>query len=189
MVSTKYVKDYRMDTETDKNGKVKRKMVYVGPYYIWNTAQEELKKLRCSYLTALAGEWIVFLGSMCFYNDISRNWYVILPYVCLILVFFFQSMAVWNLFTAKQPMHRETKDKTADRMKSSTFCGLILSAGALIGEIVACIKGVKELKVPDYLFVIATMILFVFLLYGFKASKRLTVTEQENPVAGEWKNK
>lgn len=189
MVSTKYVKDYRMDTETDKNGKVKRKMVYVGPYYIWDTVQEDLKKMRCSYLVTVIVEWIVFLGSMCFFNDISRNWYVILPYVCLILVFLFQSMAVWNLYMAKQPMHREIKDKTVDRMKSSTFCGMILSGGALVGEIVACIKGVKVFKASDYIFVIATVVLFLFLLYGFKVSKRLVVTEQENPVAGEWKNK
>lgn len=189
MVSTKYVKDYRMDTETDKKGRVKRKMVYVGPYYIWEMPTAEVKKLRAICLAALFAQWILFIGSMCFYNDISRNWYVILPYVCLSLALVFQSMAVWNLCTAKQPMHRETKDKTCERMKSAAFCGMILSFLALIGETVACIKFAEKFKTADYLFVAATVVLFALLLYGFKVSKRLTVSEQENPATAEWKNK
>lgn len=189
MVSTKYAKDYRMDTEKDESGRVKRRMVYVGPYYLWGIEGEQLKRLRNHSLLCLSAEWLLFLGSMCFYSAISRNWYVILPYACLILVLLFESMAVFNLYVLKEPMNREKKDKTTERLKGASLCGLILSVAAAAGECVVWIRAVKLLQVTDYVFIAATILLFLLMLYGFRMSRRLQVREQENPVAAEWKNK
>lgn len=178
-----------MDTEKRENGKVKRKMVYVGPYYLWNVNPKLLKGLRNRSLLCLLAEWLLFLGSMSFYNTISRNWYVILPYVCLILVLLFKSMAVFNLYAVKEPMNREKKDKTAERLKGASLCGMVFSAAAAAGECVVLIRTAKLLQTADYMFVTATAVLFFLMLYGFGVSRRLQVTEQENPAAAEWKNK
>lgn len=178
-----------MDTEKGTDGKVKRKMVYVGPYYLWSTKKDVLNKLRCSCLFTLLAEWFLFLGSLCFYNTISRNWYVILPYACLILALFYKSMAVFNLYKVTEPMNREMKDKTSERIKGASLCSIILIAAALLGEGVACFREIKLLKVTDYVFVAVTIVLFLLILYDFRAVKQLQVTEQENPVAAEWKNK
>lgn len=178
-----------MDTETGADGKVKRRMVYVGQYYLWSTPKDVLKKLRSSSLFTLLSEWLLFLLSLCFYNSISRNWYVILPYACLILALFYKSMAVFNLYKVTEPMNREMKDKTSERIKGASLCGIILIAAALLGEGVVCFREIKLLKVTDYVFVAVTIVLFLLIMYDFRASKQLQVTKQDNPVAAEWKNK
>lgn len=189
MVSTKYAKDYRMDTEKDENGRVKTKMVYVGAYYLWSIEREQLKRLRSCSLLCLVAEWLLFLGSMCFYSAISRNWYVILPYACLIIVLLFKSMAVFNLYVVKEPMNRERKDKTTERFSGASLCGMALGAAAAVGEMVVWIRTAKLLQMADYVFVAATVCLFLLMLCSFHISRQLQVREQENPVAAEWKNK
>ncbi|MGN1148276.1 MAG: hypothetical protein ACI4TB_07625 [Lachnospiraceae bacterium] len=189
MLSSKYVKDYRMDTEMTKSGKVKRKMIYTGPLYRWELSEEVLKKLRLRYLLLCVAGWIIFIGSMLFYSNLSRIWYVILPYACLLLVFSFFSAAVYNLFTAKQPMSREVKDKTFDRLKGSSLVGMVFCAGAFAGEVAARIVFQEFGGWGDGLFMAATILLFFILLYAFKEGKQLMVSEEINPVAEEWKDK
>lgn len=178
-----------MDTETTKTGKVKRKMIYTGPLYRWELPKEALKKLRVRFLLLCVAGWMIFIGSMLFYSNLSRIWYVILPYACLLLVFSFFSAAVYNLFTAKQPMSREVKDKTCDRLKGSSMVGMVFCAGAFAGEVAARVAFREFGGLGDNLFMAADILLFFILLFVFKEGKQLSVSEEINPVAEEWKDK
>lgn len=189
MLSSKYVKDYRMDTETTDAGKVKRKMVYTGPLYRWDTAEAELKKIRLSYLVLGIWGWGLFVGSMLFYSNLSRLIYVMLPFACLFLVLFYFSAGTYNLFFAKQPMRREIKDKTCDRIRASAFMGMLFSGGAFAGETAATMIFKEIFVTGDFLFMTATVLLFFICLYGFICGRRLTVSEEDNPAAEEWKDK
>lgn len=188
MLSSKYVKDYRMDTETTSTGKVKRKMVYVGPFYTWDLEGKVFAGLRRRYTLSVLAGWVCFLGSMLFYSKLSRLWYVILPYTFLILVLFFATCAVWNLYFAGQPMTRECKEKTWDRMRSSSVMGMLCCVVTAVGLVTGMLQN-RCTQMEDFLFSLGDVFIFLFLLYGFKASKRLNVKETENPVAAEWKDK
>lgn len=189
MLSSKYVKDYRMDVETTKTGKVKRKMVYTGPLYDWNLSEDELRRIRRLYLILCVSICAIYLGSLLFYSNLSRLWYVILPYSCLILVLFFFIAAVYNIVHASQPMNRETKEKTQDRIKGSSLIGIVFTLGTFLGETYGLFKLQQDISYTDLLFIVASVFIFTILLYGFKASKRLQLKEKINPLAEEWKDK
>lgn len=188
MLSSKYVKDYRMDTQTSASGKVKRKMVYVGPHYVWSAAESEMKtlRLRFSVLTMLG--WILFIGSQLFYSNLSRVWYVVLPYEFFLIILLMWVGVLWNLFFAKQPMTRETRDKTCDRLKGASVAGIVCSLVTVAGIAVAVItRGYHT--TADISFMMIDPLLFHLMQQGRKLSKKLTVTEQVNPLTEEWKNK
>lgn len=189
MLSSKYARDYRMDTETTDTGKVKRKMIYVGPLYRWEMEEAVLKKVRlfCLFLCLLG--WGLFVGSMLFYSNLSRLIYVILPFACLFLVLFFFSAGTCNLFLAKQPMSRERKDKTVDRIKASAFMGMLFCGGAFAGETAGMMVFKEFTGMGDFLFMAATVLLFFVFLCGFAAGKHLAVSEEKNPETAKWKDR
>lgn len=188
MISSKYAGYYRMDTEKAPDGKVKTKMVYTGPLFRWKLTGEALKRQRLLCLVPAVAGWLILLGSMLFYSDLSRLFYIILPHACQILVLCFYTAAVYNFFTAAQPMRLEKKDKTYDRMRGSAMVGMVLGAGTFAGEVSAVIF-LGFTKPADILFMAAAVFLFLLFLYGFKMSGGLTVVEEENPAKEEWKNR
>lgn len=178
-----------MDTETTNTGKIKRKMVYTGPFYRWAMTEETLKKNRILYLILNVAAWVIFIGSMLFYSNLSRIIYIILPYACLMLVLFFFSAAAYNLLFAKQPMNREIKEKTYDRIKGASLVGMIFSGGSFAGEAVGSLLVLNAVKTEDILFIIATVLLFFIFNIGFVNAGKLIVTEEVNPAAQEWKDR
>lgn len=177
-----------MDT-VSTGGKIKTKTVYTGPYYSWNMEETTLGKLRTIYTVLGLISCGLYIGSMLFYSNFSKLWFVIMPYACMILVLTFLGSAIINLIHAPQPMKRETKDRTIDRIKGSSVIGMIFCGGTIIGEIYAAYKLQSEIIVNDWLFLTATIFLFALMLYGFKASKRIRVKEEINPIAEKWKNR
>ena len=188
MLSSRYAKEYRMDTETTGSGKVKRKMVYTGPLFEWDMPIEVLKRTKMECLLIMILSAGLFIGSLLFHSDVSRVWYVILPYAFFLPVLLFLLGACWNLFFAKQPMNRETKDKTYVRWKSSCVAGTVL---CLITGIMAGIAMVLQhfTKTGDILLLTSDVFLCGLMLYGGKVGKCLRVEEKTNPTAEEWKNK
>lgn len=192
MLSSKYVKDYRMDTSVDDRGKTREEMVYIGPLYCWDMPEEVFYRLKRQYLAGSILAWLVFVASLWPYSEISRIWYVILPYCCLLFPLFFISVAVHNMISAPCPFSREKKDKTVGRLKGSFMAGMVLSGGAAVGQAAGCLLMKDEhltaiaITGTDVLMIAATWLLFIIMLYGFKASKRLAVREIENPRTAEW---
>ena len=43
MVSKKYTDDYRTESTIDENGKVIRKAVYIGPYYVHAAPEKDVR--------------------------------------------------------------------------------------------------------------------------------------------------
>lgn len=189
MVSLKYVKDYRLDTKTDASGKVKDHMVYIGPYYEWAASEEEFKSIRIKILYSVLIGFLLYISSMLKYSDITRIWFVILPFVCTIFSLFMLGLVSFNLYTIKGKMTREQKCKTLDRAKEFTALGAFLCAISGIASLV-CVTG-KFINVTftDAYFVIAQIFLFVIFLYCFKVTKGLSIKEIANPEAEEWKDK
>lgn len=189
MVSLKYAKEYRLDTFTDERGKVKDCTVYIGPLYEWSTPEEQIKKLRSILTGMTVVQVILFVSSIWNYNDLSRLWWVMLPYACLLFVFLYMGMACYNLFTVKGQFHREQKDKTVDRVRACCTMGTIFVASSLLSSTVSLLSGLVHIQMWDVWFIIVEMALLVGFLYGRTLSKQLQVRELPNPKAEEWRNR
>lgn len=95
---------------------------------------------------------------------------------------------VFQFVFAKQPMNRETKEKTVDRVKHQSVAGVCVCILTGIGAAAAMITQ-HYTKTGDMLFLAADVLLCILMLYGIKVGKCLRVEEKANPAAEEWKNK
>lgn len=189
MVSLKYAKEYRLDTFTDERGKVKDCTVYIGPLYEWITSAAQIKSLRYKLTIMTIVQIILFISSIWNYNDLSRLWWVMLPYACLLFVFLYLAMACYNLFTVKGQFHREQKDKTVDRMKACSVMGTILVVSSFLSATISLIAGLVNVQIWDVWFIFTEAVILIAFLYEGKLSKQLQVRELPNPKAQEWKDR
>ncbi len=189
MLSLKYAKEYRLDTFTDESGKVKDCTVYIGPLYEWNASEATIKSLRGRISVITLVQAVLFISSLWNYNDLSRLWWVVVPYCCLLFVFLYLTAVCYNLFTVKGQFHREKKEKTVDRMKGCSVMGALLVGISLIAATVSSVMGLIHFGVWDIWFVLTETILMVSFLYEVKLSKELQVRELPNPKAEEWKDR
>ena len=188
VINSKYVRYYRLDTETDSKGKVRTKMVYTGPLYKWDMVEAELKSLKTALTVLSLISCIFFVGSLSFYSELSRTWYIILPYAINFLLICMQWGVVWNLFFSKQPMSMEIKDKTLDREKTVSVICLIINIITLLCAVVTIIvKG--HTKAGEFVFVGMVTLLVAFTLYRIKVDKCMRVAECENSLTKEWEQK
>lgn len=188
MINSKYVRYYRLDTETDSKGKVRTKMVYTGPLYKWDMPEAELKRVKVSLIVLALISCILFVGSLSFYSELSRTWYVILPYAINFLLICMQWGVVWNLFFAKQPMSMETKDKTLDRDKVVSVISLVINIITVSCAVVTMIiKG--YMKAGEFAFVGMVIFFVTLALYRIKVDKCMRVAECGNPLTEEWEQK
>ena len=189
MVSLKYAKEYRLDTFTDERGKVKDCTVYIGSLYEWSMPEEQRKRLRGRLTVMTIGQAVLFISSIWNYNDLSRLWWVMLPYACLLFVFLYLATVCYNLFTVKGQFHREQKDKTVDRMKACSVMGAILTGSSFLSATISLLAGLVHIQMWDVWFIITEAVLLTVFLYEAKLSKLLQVRELSNPKAQEWKDR
>ncbi len=189
MLSLKYAKEYRLDTFMDKSGKVKDCTVYIGPLYEWAISEAVIKSLRGRLSIITPVQAVLFISSIWNYNDLSRLWWVVVPYCCLLFVLLYLTIVCYNLFTVKGQFHREKKDKTVDRMRGCSVMGAILVGVSFVSATISMIIGMVKVQVWDIWFILVETILIVSFLYEVKLSKQLQVHELPNPKAQEWKNR
>lgn len=187
VVNSKYVKYYRLDTDIDAKGKAKTKMVYTGPLYKWDMPQDEYINVRLRILVLTLISCILFVGSLYFYTELSRTWYIILPYAIQFLILIMQGSVVWNFFFAKQPMNMEIKDKTYDRERTSTVISILINIIVVVSSVITMIiKGYTA--IGEIIFVGMVVVFCILSLYRFKVDKCIRVTEIENHLTKEWEN-
>jgi len=189
MVSLKYAKEYRLDTFTDERGKVKDCTVYIGPLYEWTSPKEQLKKyaLLLTLMTAVQSFLLVF--SLWNYSDLTKLWWVTLPFSSILFVCLFLGAVCYNLFTVKGQFHREQKEKTVDRMKATSVMGVILAGTTAMSAFTSLFLDFIKIGMWDIFFVVADMTMIVLFILEFRMAGKLEVREVPNPQAEIWKNK
>jgi hypothetical protein len=189
MVSLKYAKEYRLDTFTDERGKVKDCTVYIGPLYEWVSSKEQLKKTAwlLTLMTMVQSFLLVF--SLWNYSDLTKLWWVVLPFSCILFVCLYLGMVCYNLFTVKGQFHREQKDKTIDRMKSSSVMGMIFAGTTAMSAFTSLFLDFIKIGVWDIFFVVADMTMIVLFILEFRMAGNLEIREVPNPETDKWKDK
>ena len=189
MVSLKYAKEYRLDTITDERGKMKDCTVYIGPLYEWTSTEKQLKKtaMLLTLMTAVQSFLLVF--SLWNYSDLTKLWWVILPFACILFVCLYLGTVCYNLFTVKGQFHREQKEKTIDRLKASSTMGMIFAASTATTAFTSLFLDFIRLGFWDIFFVVADMTMIVLFIFEFRLAKTLEIREVPNPQTEIWKNK
>ncbi len=170
MISRKYLSDYRLEHIEGKNGRMKSKAVYIGDYFEFSMEQPLFRKTRLELLVStavLAGAFVFGL----FMNAASAHtMYVIGPDACVMLPLAFQIYSVYELFTVRTPMRRETAEKIKKRTVTSTvFCAVFASV-ALAGDAVFFAVQRDSLRMPgDVLFAVSLIVQVVFSWLSFRA--------------------
>lgn len=85
LIDVKYVKDYRIDLKMKKDGKQKRRVVYVGPLFSWKSNADTRKKCIREGMGLLILGWMLYFASIWKYSRLSHVWYVWIPYVCFLI--------------------------------------------------------------------------------------------------------
>ncbi len=189
MVSLKYAKEYRLDTFTDERGKVKDCTVYIGPLYEWTGSEKQRRSTAVKLLVMTLIQSVLFVFSLWNYSDLTKLWWVILPYACLLFVYLFLATVCRNLFVVTGQFHREKKEKTVDRLKACSVMGLIFAGSTVISAFVSLFLDFIKIGLWDICFVIADMIMIVLFICELRIAGGMEVKELPNPDAEKWKDK
>ncbi len=189
MVSLKYAKEYRLDTFTDERGKVKDCTVYIGPLYEWISSKEHIKKtaILLTLMTVVQSFLLVF--SLWYYSDLTKLWWVVLPFSCMLFVYLYLGTVCCNLFKVRGQFHREQKDKTIDRFKACSVMGLIFSGSTAIAAFASLFLDFIRIGFWDIFFVAADLTMILLFVCEFRMAKSLEVKEIPNPQTEIWKDK
>ncbi len=189
MVSLKYGKEYRMDEELLPNGKYSKKMIYIGPVFTYAETEAEHKVSRIKLLILGIVSAVLFVFGLLFYSNLSRVWFVSVPYACnaMVLYLFFESLVFFWPYRAS--LEREQKEKGAERFKSLGIFSLLFHFSGLTGSTVALLTYVKGTVAFDYVFlgIVVVQVMLWFLI--FREANRIHLWEHENPTKKEWESK
>lgn len=187
VLSFKYLKDYRWDTITDEKGKVKNHTVYIGPLYRWNPQESAPNKWESIILTVLAA--VLFVGSLWGYSQLSRIWYVVVPFSCTLFVLLAWARACMLLLKCPEIFPREHKEHMLDHRKGGGAAGMLLAAFTLTAAVVTALSSKLRLSEWDICFLAAVTLSFVIYLYDFRKTVKVKVIELPNPEAEKWTEK
>ncbi len=182
MVTRKYVKDYRLENTTGKNGRIVTKPVYAGAYYVFEKTPEEVKRARLLVTIFGAAAALCLIAGLAVYgrNGFTSQYYTLFPFALCAFPLLYLGFAVYAFYVNKEEITREKKEKMIDRLEKSSLAATILSALNLIGLLIAFIlkiAGVEKrpVTVSDVVFISVSTLLFIVsvLVFGFRKSLRM----------------
>ena len=184
MVSRRYVGDYRLENDRDKNGKLVTKPVYKGKYYVFEKNAEEVQRatrmLVVCALTAIIALAIglTFVGNKGF----SSQFYTVLPQAICVLPLAYFCVAVYYLLTTKLPATRERKEKMSDRVSKCSFIMLLMAGWNLSGILLAFILKLSRVEkrpvlTGDVVYIASSLLFFGAVLAAFMTRKSITMFE------------
>lgn len=131
MFSRKYVNDYEIKVE----GK-KKVTVYRGEYYYIQADEKQIRKLKCQYSIVMATLLLIFALGGFINNGGSRAFYVIMPYVVLMIPLFYMTLASIQFALMRERLQRIDFDAIVTRLKKTGAVVIGLCSMTVIGEIV-----------------------------------------------------
>ena len=155
MVSRKYAADYRLENVRDKNGRLKTVAVYKGRYYRFSAKPETVQRegRLFALLTGLSA--LLFVGALFLNSALTRQMYVLMPFLFAMLPLGYQTVAVYYILTAPDTFTRERNDKMHDRLAKCTLFVALFSGASLVGSAIACLLRVVTPDVQGILFFVA----------------------------------
>lgn len=188
MATKKYVKDYRLENTTGKNGRTVTKPVYAGAYYVYEKTPEEVRHARLMVTIFGAAAVLSLIAGLAVYgrDGFTSQYYTLFPFALCAFPLLYLGFAVYAFYVNKDKITREKKEKMIDRLEKSGLIASIFSAMNLIGLLIAAILKIagvetRPMLVNDIIFIAVSSLLFIVsvLIFGLRKSLRMVPLIQE----------
>lgn len=131
----KFLKDYEIRREPQADGKVKKVRVYVGLYYRFTAAPEDVALVRRRLPWLLLAQAVTLLLPMLFPSQVVKPWYVLMPHIAAWLPLLLLLEPAWLLRKAKTQVERQESEILYDRFAGASLFLMVFTfwsaAGAL----------------------------------------------------------
>ena len=159
----KFLKDYEIRREPQADGKVKKVRVYVGLYYRFTAAPEEVAQVRRRLPWLLLAQAVTLLLPMLFPSQVVKPWYVLMPHIAAWLPLLLLLEPAWLLKKAKTQVERQESEILYDRFAGASLflmvftfwsaagalaTALLILAAAVSTRVFACRKQLKMEPIP-----------------------------------------
>ena len=156
MVSKKYLKDYNVEKRTDEKGRVRSRAVYVGGYYSFAPPVSRADRLIILLLTILSD--IAFIGVFMLRTQAARIWFVMLPFVLIMIPLYLLSIAAFSLMFAKEVMIRYDAERIVGRLSPASLISAALAAVSFAGFVISLLTSGGESFIDDVIFCILALV-------------------------------
>ena len=138
MIFDRYAGEYRLENQSDVNGKIKTVAVYHGREYHITVSGETLRSFLRKWCGGLVVNVILFLPGLFLNGAGGRHPYVMFPYILLLLPIYLCAGMVFSLRGKRKYWEHRERDRIERRSRG---CPVMMSALSLIsgaGRIIAC---------------------------------------------------
>lgn len=181
MLTNKYTKEYRIETEKDSKGKVHEKSVYIGPLFVLKTEEKQKRKviLRMSVLSIVS--LALFVSGLWNHSVFMHVFYISIPSICLGIMVYFYGTGCFYLSSRNEYYNREQRDKSGDRIKVGGTIGLLLGGGTLLGVAVNCILYRPELELWDVYYLVSIALQTIAAGFAYWNGRQIVFEEVKKP--------
>jgi len=134
MAVNKYVRDYEIVTQQDKNGRESQTLKYLGDLYYIEFEKGDLNFYRKTSLLVLFFSLMLHFGAGFTNNDGMRQFFVAIPYVAAYLPFFYFCTGLANLPGKHPPYRRDRVELSFKRIRSANYYLFVLLTAVVVGE-------------------------------------------------------
>lgn len=174
MVSRKYTKDYRVEYEPGKGGRLRTTTVYVGDYYSFDSSNEKLARAKTVFIVCPLLTLAAYIAAFAMKTTAGHTLYASMPLAVSLFPLAFLLMGVFNLCILKPPFTREQSEKTSNRIIGSSLLLLVFTTVALAGDVVCWFIRTGEMLLPtDAIYTF--LLVFACVLSGICVSQRNSV--------------
>ena len=155
MVSRKYIRDYRLESDLDGRGRWRTRAVYIGGNYGYvnpGLANRIAKRWMALYHVLC---WTFFISALLPDSRALHTVYCAVPFVICGFPLMWQSFSVYVLIIAQEPFRRDQAEKISQRIPASALLAFIFSGLACAGFIVGVFYSEGSLYFGDAVFVSA----------------------------------
>lgn len=160
-MSKKYKKDYTI---------TKKDILYTGDYYTSAIDAGNKKKIVLQCILALALLTALFLGAGFLNNDGSRNFFIVMPFIFLVLPMLYFGMGIYHLCRVGERMEFAQMDKSIGRLYRCAVGMQVLSAYLCAADFMFLFFRFREIRLIRE--VIFFLIMTVYLVFGIYIGKK-----------------
>lgn len=180
----KYVEDYKLFLDKTSEGKVKEKLEYTGKYYWFNLDNKQMLRFKILFGSILMVELTLFILMGVINNDGSRILYVLLPYVCGIMPFYYLISAFFAMPGKQMDMEYVQYDTSYVRSKKSAVGIMVCMALAGMGDIIFVVRNMAEIEIKkEFVFFLLSFLIFllnfIFIKFETKVNKCINIRESK----------
>jgi len=150
-----YTRNYEIRHIPLPNGAEREEVVYKGEYYClsWSPRQKKTTRLVSSALIALS--YAVFAAAGFLNNAGSRQYYVLLPFLCTSFPLIFEGFAIFRLWFSSDKMPIDVFHNSLLRLRKSSAAAAIFSGLGTVGEMVFLIINTANCALDELLMLMA----------------------------------